>query len=128
MEKLAETFDFASLFIYIAIIFGVMIYPALKSKKKNQNQDNDDIVIQGSNQDNSKMNTGWKSNRKNNYPYQTSRNNTANPIFGNSTTNISYTRTLIIFLAVAVFAVLLIAYFTGKFENYVNFIYKITYY
>lgn len=115
MEFLSNAGDFIELLIYAAIFGGITLYSAFKSKNKKQNQNNDDVVIQGSRQDNTPMASGWKSNRKNNYPYQISRNKTNNPIFGNSTTNISYTRTFMIFLAVAVFAVLLIAYFTGSY-------------
>ncbi len=116
MELLSNAGDFIELLIYLAVFIGITIYSASKSKNKKQNQNNDDVVIQGSNQDNTTMHTGWKGNRKKTYPYKISRNKTNNPIFGNSTTNISYTRTFIIFLAVAVFAVLLIAYFTGAYE------------
>lgn len=115
MELLSNAGDFIELLIYAAIFGGITLYSAFKSKNKKQNQNNDDVVIQGSRQDNTPMASSWKSNRKNNYPYQISRNKTNNPIFGNSTTNISYTRTFMIFLAVAVFAVLLIAYFTGSY-------------
>lgn len=115
MEILSNAGDLIELLIYLAVFIGITLYSAFKSKNKKQNQNNDDVV-QGSNQDNTTMHTGWKGNRKKTYSYQISRNKTNNPIFGNSTTNISYTRTFIIFLAVAVFAVLLIAYFTGAYE------------
>lgn len=128
MGQFVNASDFLELFIYFAVFIGITIYSVLKSKKKNQNQNDDDIVIQDSNQNNSPMQTDWRNTRKSNkFPYQIGRNKNNNPIFGSSTNNISYTRTFMIFLAVAVFAVLLIAYFTGEFESYVNAVYQIIY-
>lgn len=113
MEQLSNISDFIDLIIYFAIFIGITVYSVFKGKKKTPNQNNDDVVIQDSSQGSTPIQTGWKSNRKNNSPYKISRNNRSNPIFGSSTNNISYTRTLILFLAAAVAAVLLIAYLTG---------------
>ena len=128
MGQLVNSSDFLELFKYYAVYICITIYSFFKSKKKNQNQNDDDIVIQDSNQNNSPMQTDWRNTRKSNkFPYQIGRNKNNNPIFGSSTNNISYTRTFMIFLAVAVFAVLLIAYFTGEFESYVNAVYQLIY-
>ena len=113
MEQLSNISDFIDLIIYFAIFAGITIYSIFKEKKKTQNKNNNDDVIQNSSHGSKSIQTSWKSNRKNNLPYKISRNNRSNPIFGNPTNNISYTRTLMLFLAAAVFAVLLIAYFTG---------------
>lgn len=108
MGQLVSTSDFIELLIYFAVFTGISIYSIFKTKKKTSNQNNDDIVTQKTTKNNTPMQTDWKSNRKNNYPYQISRSKSNNPIFGNSTTNINYIRIFIIFLAVAVIAVLLI--------------------
>lgn len=113
MEQLSNISDFIDLIIYFAIFAGITIYSIFKEKKKTQNKNNNDDVIQNSSHGSKSIQTSWKSNRKNNLPYKISRNNRSNPIFGNATNNISYTRTLMLFLAAAVAAVLLIAYFTG---------------
>ena len=96
------------------------IYSAFKTKNKKSNQNDDEsVIIQNSNQNNTDIETKLKSIiRKKNNPYQINRNKNNNPIFANSTNNISYTRTLMIFLAVAAAAVLLIAYFTGTYESF----------
>ena len=121
MELLTNTGDFIELIIYIAIFIGISLYSTFKTKKQKPNKNNDDIVIQETKQDNATINTSWKNN-KSGSPYQINRYKNNNPIFGSSKTNISYTRTLIIFLAVAICAVLIIAYITGEYNKFLNFI------
>ena len=120
MESFFDISDFANLIIYFAVFIGITIYSAFKTKNKKSNQNDDErVIIQNSNQNNTDIETKLKSIiRKKNNPYQINRNKNNNPIFANSTNNISYTRTLMIFLAVAAAAVLLIAYFTGTYESF----------
>lgn len=108
MGQLISTSDFIELLIYFAVFIGISIYSVFKTKKKNSNQNDDDIVTQKTIKNNEPMQTDWKSNRKNNYPYQINRSKNNNPIFGNHATNISYIRIFMVILTLVVIAVLLI--------------------
>ena len=107
MGQLISTSDFIELLIYFAVFIGISIYSVFKAKKKNSNQ-NDDIVTQETIKNNAPIQTDWKSNRKNNYPYKINRSKNSNPIFGSSKTNINYIRIFMVILSLAVIAVLLI--------------------
>lgn len=116
MDLLTNYDSIIELIIYAAIFIGIVIYTKINYKKNKSEQNEDEnIIIQDSNQKNNTALSWKKSNNRNNTPYKISSNKDRNPIFSSSVNNISYTRTLMIFIAVAAAALLIVAYLTENF-------------